>query len=117
MRQARAEVFDTRRRVHRLARRSYTAGIFFLAALVISVVCLAHASPPDPTWIGGLWDDADFDDVVNRVTSALSTVESLSSTEARPSWLYVSPAVADTETPRSIRLHSLDSRAPPLKLA
>jgi len=69
MRQARAEVFDTRRRAHRLARRSYTAGIFFLAALVISVVCLAHASPPDPTWIPGIYDTADFDDAILAVLS------------------------------------------------
>jgi hypothetical protein len=97
-------------------RRRQGVALALLGVLVL-LGTLVHASPPDPTWIGGLWDDADFDDVVNRVTSALSTVESLSSTEARPSWLYVSPAVADTETPRSIRLHSLDSRAPPLKLA
>ena len=25
---------------------------------------LAYASPPDQTWIGGLYDDADYDDVV-----------------------------------------------------
>jgi hypothetical protein len=88
-----------------------------LLGMLVLLGTLAHASPPDPTWIGGLWDDADFDDVVNRVTSGLSTVESLSSTEARPSWLCVSPAVADTEALCSIRLRSPDSRAPPLKLA
>jgi hypothetical protein len=88
-----------------------------LLGVLVLLGTLAHASPPDPTWIGGLWDDADFDDVIDRVTSALSMVESLSSTEVRPLWLYVSPAVADTETPRSIKLRSPDSRAPPLKLA
>ena len=96
--------------------RRQGVALALLGALVL-LGTLAHASPPDPTWIGGLWDDADFDDVVNRVTSALSTVDSLSSTEARPSWLCVSPAVADTEALRSIRLRSPDSRAPPLKLA
>ena len=97
-------------------RRPKVVALALLAVLVL-LETLAHASPPDPTWIGGLWDDADFDDVVARVTSTVSTVEPLSSTEARPSWLYVSPAVADTETPRSIELRSADSRAPPLKLA
>ena len=66
---ARAEIFDTRRRAHRLVRRSYTAGIFLLATLVISVVCLAHASPPDPTWIPGIYDIGDFDDVIVIVLS------------------------------------------------
>jgi hypothetical protein len=91
--------------------------VLALLGVLVLLGTLAHASPPDPTWIGGLWDGADFDDVVNRVTSALSTVESLSSTEARPSWLYGSAAVADTETAHSIRLRSPDTRAPPLKLA
>jgi hypothetical protein len=69
MPQAQAEIFDTRQRARRLARWSYTAGIFFLAALVISVVCLAHASPPDPTWIPGIYDNADFDDAILAVLS------------------------------------------------
>jgi len=79
-----------------------------LLGVLVLLGTLAHANPPDPTLIGGLWDDADFDDAV---------VESLSLTEFPPSWLYVSPAVADTETPCSIKLHSPDSRAPPRKLA
>ena len=29
---------------------------------------LAYASPPDPTWIPGLYDNADYDDVVGLVT-------------------------------------------------
>ena len=69
MPQARAELFDIRQRAHRLARRSYAAGIFLLAALVISVVCLAHASPPDPTWIPGIYDTADFDDAILAMLS------------------------------------------------
>ena len=97
-------------------RRRQGVALALLAVLVL-LGTLAHGSPPDPTWIGGLWDDADFDDVVNLVTSALSTVESLFLPEVRPSWLYVSPAVAETERARSIRLRSPDSRAPPLKLA
>jgi len=44
--------------------------VFLLAAHVIAVVCLAHASPPDPTWIPGLYDDADGDDVVAFIVEA-----------------------------------------------
>ena len=69
MPRARAEIFDTRRRADRLVRGSYTAGIFFLAALIVSVVCLAHASTPDPTWIPGIYDTGDFDDVIGIVLS------------------------------------------------
>jgi hypothetical protein len=35
----------------------------------LALPALAHASPPDPSWIPGVYDDADFDDVVVRVTS------------------------------------------------
>ncbi len=30
---------------------------------------LAHASPPDPTWIQGIYDDRDGDDVVALIAS------------------------------------------------
>src|SRR5262249_7190087 len=36
------------------------------AILVLSVV-LAYASPPDPSWIPGIYDDRDYDDVVGMV--------------------------------------------------
>jgi len=68
MPRALAEIVDTRR-IHRLVRHSYIVGIFFLAALVVSVVCLAHASPPDPTWIPGIYDAADFDDEILTMLS------------------------------------------------
>jgi len=70
-------------------RRRQGVALALLAVLVL-LGTLAHGSPPDPTWIGGLWDDADFADAVNLVTSALSTVESLFLSEVRPSWWYVS---------------------------
>jgi len=37
---------------------------------LIDVAPLALASPPDPLWIGGLFDADDGDDVVLAVTSA-----------------------------------------------
>jgi len=42
--------------------------LLLLAALAIHPV-LAHASPPDPSWIPGVYDGADFDDVVLLVAS------------------------------------------------
>jgi hypothetical protein len=40
----------------------------------LALPALAHASPPDPSWIPGVYDDADFDDVVMRVTSGTGSV-------------------------------------------
>ena len=34
---------------------------------LVTVPSLCHASPLDPTWIAGLYDDADSDDVVLAV--------------------------------------------------
>jgi hypothetical protein len=40
-----------------------------LLVLVLSMLGpLASASPPDPGWIGGFYDAADYDDVVLAVT-------------------------------------------------
>jgi hypothetical protein len=69
MHRPQADIFVTRRRAYQLVRRTYTGGIFLLAALIISVVCLAHASPPDPTWIPGIYDTGDLDDAILTVLS------------------------------------------------
>ena len=45
-----------------------------LASVLVTLVPLAHFSPPDPTWIGGLYDDADYDDAVVAVTDAPTSV-------------------------------------------
>ncbi len=49
-----------------------------LALLVLAaglaLPALAHASPPDPSWIPGVYDDADFDDVVTQVVSGTGSV-------------------------------------------
>ena len=41
-----------------------------LALLLVGLTPLAYAEPPDPTWIGGYWDDDDFDTVVDFITNA-----------------------------------------------
>jgi hypothetical protein len=38
--------------------------IVVVSGVLATLSGLADASPPDPTWIPGLYDDADFDDVV-----------------------------------------------------
>jgi len=42
-------------------RRFLTA---WLLIPLVGLTPLAYASPPDQTWIGGFYDDADYDDVV-----------------------------------------------------
>jgi len=49
--------------------------IVLVLMTLVALVPLAHTNPPDPTWIPGLWDNADFDDVVLLVTSEIGFVE------------------------------------------
>ena len=45
--------------------RACVLGVLFT---VLTLVPLAHASPPDPMWIAGIYDAGDFDEVVWMIT-------------------------------------------------
>src|SRR5919201_180157 len=45
------------------------AALLLFSALA-TLVPLAHSSPPDPSWIAGLYDDGDHDDAVLAITGA-----------------------------------------------
>ena len=113
MHRPQAEIFVTRRRACQPVRRTYTGSIFLLAALVISVVCLAHASPPDPTWIPGIYDTGDLDDAILTVLSIdAATITTPFASGPIGAW-RVLPSPIDSLGP----LPSFDlppSRSPPL---
>jgi len=71
-------------------------------ALAAMMPTLAHATPPDPTWIPGVYDDGDYDDVVVRVTSATGDVPVGLPTDLRPLDTVVAglaPSPEDAPTP------------------
>ena len=86
-----------------------------LALLLIAPVTLAHASPPDQTWLAGIYDQADFDDVVGLLTSALEASGSTSAPEAGPC-LALAPKLcpATVAWPASAPAYSAPPRAPPI---
>jgi hypothetical protein len=47
--------------------RACVRGILFVP---LTLVPLAHASPPDPLWISGIYDGGDFDEVVSTLIGA-----------------------------------------------
>src|SRR5262245_51379626 len=51
-------------------RRIVSSILALLLGVLASLVPLAHVSLPDPTWIVGLYDDADFDAVILAIVSA-----------------------------------------------
>jgi hypothetical protein len=59
--------------------------VVFLVVALFALVPAAYADPPDPTWMGGYWDDDDFDSVVISIVGACAiAVPSL--TEFGPLW-------------------------------
>ncbi len=43
--------------------------------MLLALVPLANASPPDQTWISGFYDNGDYDDVILIATSTVGSVE------------------------------------------
>jgi hypothetical protein len=86
-----------------------------LVLLIIAPVTLAHASPPDPTWLAGVYDQADFDDVVDLLTSALEATNCTVAPEVGLG-LALAPkrCPATVVWPASAPAYSAPLRAPPL---
>jgi hypothetical protein len=59
-----------------------------IGCLLIGLTPLAYATPPDPLWISGYWDDDDFDDVVVAVLNS-SAVQPESAISMQPLWVPV----------------------------
>jgi hypothetical protein len=49
-------------------------GLVLLACSAI-LPLLAHASPPDPIWLPGIYDNADYDDVIGLLTDTAAVRE------------------------------------------
>ena len=86
-----------------------------LVAAILALAPAAHASSPDQSWIAGLYDNADFDDVILFITSGLG--------DAQPSLLWSPRVVAlvvglvspvDTAAPALSPPSPARGRAPPL---
>jgi hypothetical protein len=46
-----------------------------LICLVAGLTPLAFADPPDQTWLGGYWDNDDFDDVIVFISHTCALVD------------------------------------------
>ena len=90
-----------------------------LAVLVAIALCillnpLAAASPPDPTWIPGLYDAADFDDVVIQIGLLASACDACAAPSLAVDSL-VFPLIQPGRRPLVCRSRpTTQGRAPPL---
>jgi len=102
---------------------TYCRGVVILhrlvgLGLVVALLALApaaHMSPPDQSWITGLYDNADFDDVVLLITGDLGAIEPSTVSSLRPVASVVGLVTPmDSELQRLCPQSSDPSRAPPL---
>ncbi len=88
--------------------------VIVLVGLIFALRAMAFASPPDPSWPGGFWDDGDLDDVIIFLTGCCPVIASPAPPDVTP----VGPAVLSISAddagsvPASVP-SSHDSRAPP----
>jgi hypothetical protein len=90
--------------------------LLLLACLILALTPLAFADPPDPTWLGGYWDDDDFDNIVVFLLSTYAVVAL--AVWSGPSWtcaaLVERPYLG--AIPAQV-VSSTASRGPPLDLS
>jgi hypothetical protein len=80
---------------------------------IASLMPLAHASPPDPTWVAGLWDDGDHDDVILLVCATAAAMHSAPPTpDSRRAVLGVVTGL-DPDAPPFRAAAPVATRAPP----
>ena len=84
-----------------------------LVALVLGLTPAAYADPPDPSWIGGYWDDDDFDTVVVFIASAFA-IHIPIQVDAEPLWIPIERLEPASPTFAPSLLHGTSCpRAPP----
>jgi hypothetical protein len=89
----------------------------FLTALLLlpllGLTPLAYASPPDQTWIGGFYDDADYDDVVLLAMSLAVALADLAPALAMQPRVVDVLLLLDVEAAPFLARLGTPSRAPP----
>jgi hypothetical protein len=49
--------------------------IWLNVAVLCALAPLTWASPPDPTYVAGFWDNDDYDDVIILATSTIGSID------------------------------------------
>jgi hypothetical protein len=87
---------------------------FLVLATLVALTPLAYASPPDPSWIRGVYDDDDFDDVVIFLTSGGVAVEPFPLENSHPAQIALAEVTQGDDASWSAPTFSSNPpRAPP----
>ena len=96
----------------RVRHRLLALGLFLV---LVALVPLADVSPPDATWLTGIYDAGDFDEVVVAVVSATAVVTSI--LPPKPPDIHIGMVqLADAVLVATAAASKLRIRAPPLTL-
>ncbi len=85
-----------------------------LACSLTILTSLGHASPPDPTWVAGYYDDADHDDVVLEVVGMVAAPAADPPQALAPVSAGPAPSAVVPEVPVRRSIIARLDRAPPL---
>lgn len=104
-----------------MARAQFAESLIFRFGVIALVMiaqailsAIAFASPADPSWISGIYDDADYDDVIALATAGTGSVAPAIPAVLRPSPLLWGRLPDCGEPAALVRSASaLRSRAPP----
>ena len=87
------------------------------AVLMVAVVCclvpMAYASPPDQTWISGITDNADHDDAIILITSALGVMATVLTVDDTSTACVTTTVVVAPTLPPSPESAPYHLRGPP----
>ena len=88
--------------------------VVLLLGTLLTLPPCAYASPTDPTWIPGLYDDSDYDDVIVSITGAVTAVDSRIADASGLVTVCLGLITSSRRQLASARpLESLSTRAPP----
>jgi hypothetical protein len=87
--------------------------LLMLAGAMVALTPAVFASPPDAPWLGGLYDNADYDDVILAVMASIAVLQVPASHDSQ-----FSESVGTLVPPSDESLHatprsSSSTRAPP----
>jgi hypothetical protein len=85
-----------------------------VAALWILLVPLAFASPPDPSWIAGVYDGGDSDDVVTLIGLCASVTDLGGAPSVALDWHVRALVAADSPALCCPGIPSPQDRSPPV---
>ena len=88
--------------------------LLLLVTTLVVPTSLAFASPPDPSWIQGIYDEGDFDNVVDLISSSAGVVDLFPTGYRRvvPLVIAVLPEMYERALPRKGSA-LIQPRAPP----